>query len=517
MQLRNGIVLAAPKSGSGKTLVTCAVIEALKEKNVPVVSYKCGPDYIDPMFHRTVLGVPGGNLDTFFTGEEKTRELFLSQTKKESFAVVEGVMGLFDGLGGVKEEASTYHLAKTLSLPIVLVVDAHGMGRSILPILAGFLSYDTEHLIKGVILNRVSRMFSSSLANLIASELDIKVLGYFPEQKELHLESRHLGLKMPQEKKNLKEQVQIAARCLAETVDLDALLALGGASVEAARMENDNVEAARMGNGNVEAARMENGNVEAARMEKGNVEAAESRRLQELERDVPKQQMESAQIPYEAAQEIVKKKTILAVAYDEAFCFYYQENFHALEQAGFSLEFFSPLHDKKLPNGASALLLGGGYPELFAKELAENIEMKQAVQAAIHAGMPSVAECGGFMYLHRTLTDEKGETYPMCHILPADCSYQGKLVHFGYATFEEQEPLFLKKGETIKGHEFHYFDSTDNGTCCKAVKPTGKRQWNCVHAGDNHWWGFPHLYYPSNPEFVAHFYKKALEYEKSGL
>ena len=469
MQLRKGVVLAAPKSGSGKTLITCAMIEALKEKEVPVVSYKCGPDYIDPMFHRTILGVPGGNLDTFFTGEADTRNLFLAQTKKESFAVVEGVMGLFDGLGGIKEEASTYHLAKTLSLPVVLVVDAHGMGRSILPILAGFLSYDKEHLIKGVILNRVSKMFFASMANLIESELDIQVLGYFPEQKELHLESRHLGLKMPQEKKNLKEQVQIAAKLLAETVDLEAILVLGSASVRESGFPGEN-------------------------------DVKEDRQIR---------------LPGAAAHEIVKKNTILAVAYDEAFCFYYQENLRALEQAGFSLQFFSPVHDKKLPEGASALLLGGGYPELFAKELSKNQEMRQSIVTAIRGGMPSVAECGGFMYLHRTLTTEDGVTYSMCNILPADCSYQGKLVHFGYAAIQEEKPLFLKKGETIKGHEFHYFDSTENGKSCKAVKPTGKREWSCVHAGDNHWWGFPHLYYPSNPDFVAHFYQKALEYEDS--
>ena len=287
--------------------------------------------------------------------------------------------------------------------------------------------------------------------------------------KERHIASRHLGLKMPQEKKNLKEQVRVAAKSLAETVDLEALLALGSASVRESDLPGEN-------------------------------DVKEDRQIR---------------LTGAATHEIVKKNTILAVAYDEAFCFYYQENLRALEQAGFSLQFFSLVHDKKLPEGASALLLGGGYPELFAKELSENQEMMQFIVTAIRDGMPSVAECGGFMYLHRTLTTEDGVTYPMCNILPEDCSYQGKLVHFGYAAFQEEKPLFLKKGETIKGHEFHYFDSTENGMSCKAVKPTGKREWNCVHAGDNHWWGFPHLYYPSNPDFVAHFYQKALEYADS--
>ena len=148
MQKRKGVVLAAPKSGSGKTLIACALIEALKEAGVDVCAFKCGPDYIDPMFHRTILGVPGGNLDTYFTGEAKTKEIFMEETPEDAFAVVEGVMGLYDGLGGILEEGSTYHLAKAISLPVILVIDAHGMGRTILPLIQGLLSYDKAGIIK---------------------------------------------------------------------------------------------------------------------------------------------------------------------------------------------------------------------------------------------------------------------------------------------------------------------------------------------------------------------------------
>ena len=180
-------------------MIACALIEALKEAGVDVCAFKCGPDYIDPMFHRTILGVPGGNLDTYFTGEAKTKEIFMEETPEDAFAVVEGVMGLYDGLGGILEEGSTYHLAKAISLPVILVIDAHGMGRTILPLIQGLLSYDKAGIIKGVILNRVSKMFYASLKELIETELSIEVLGCFSEQKELHLESRHLGLKLPEE------------------------------------------------------------------------------------------------------------------------------------------------------------------------------------------------------------------------------------------------------------------------------------------------------------------------------
>ena len=456
-QERAGIVIAAPKSGSGKTLVTCALIQALCNRNLSVCSYKCGPDYIDPMFHRTVLGVPGGNLDTYFTGREQTRELFFSQTEKDDFAVVEGVMGLFDGIGGTKEEGSTYDLADTLRLPIILVVDAHGMGCSILPLIAGFLSYDIKHQISGVILNRASASFYPVLEELIRQELSVEVLGYFPEMKNLHLESRHLGLKMPEEVQNLKAQVQIAAKKLEQSVNLDRIIELGKKNFEPAAGGNDCTRS-------------------------------------------------------NTAEDVKQKKPILAFARDEAFCFYYQENLAMLKKAGFEIRDFSPIHDSALPEGTCAILLGGGYPELYARELSENVQMKEAIQQAIANEMPLVAECGGFMYLHRELVDEKGISYQMTGVLDGRCDYKGKLVRFGYVSIQEHSHNFLKAGECISGHEFHYYDSTVNGTSCTAKKPTGSQSWDCVHENNVHWWGFPHLYYPSNPSFVEKFYQKAIHY-----
>lgn len=480
MQKRKGVVLAAPKSGNGKTLITCALIEALKEAGVNVCAFKCGPDYIDPMFHRTILGVPGGNLDTYFTGEAKTKELFIEETPEDAFAVVEGVMGLYDGLGGILEEGSTYHLAKSVSLPVILVIDAHGMGRTILPLIQGLLSYDRAGIIKGVILNRVTKMFYASLKALIESELSIEVLGYFTEQKELHLESRHLGLKLPEEKRDLKEQVCRRAASLKETVSLERILAIGGAGEKDAASQRDD----------------------------DNKDKVTSQRADIYENDMVFQRTDTKE------NDSYEKKLRLAIAKDEAFCFYYQENLKLLSKMGFELVPFSPLHDKKLPEHISGLLLGGGYPELFAKELSENDSMKTAIREAIRGGLPSLAECGGFLYLHKSLKDMEGRQYSMAGVIDADADYRGKLVRFGYVELTEKESHFLPEKEGIRGHEFHYFDSTENGTDCVAKKPTGNRSWECVWEGENHWWGFPHLYYPSNPSFVEHFYRQAGWYQQ---
>jgi len=207
-------------------------------------------------------------------------------------------------------------------------------------------------------------------------------------------------------------------------------------------------------------------------------------------------------------------RPVIAVAKDEAFCFYYEDNLLMLQENGAKITYFSPLHDTKLPDCCDALLIGGGYPELYAGELSRNVNMRNAIKQAIDTGMPIVAECGGFMYLHESITDKDGISHPMVGGIPATCSYKGKLVRFGYVEIQENKSCFLPEGQLIKGHEFHYFDSTDNGDCCTAQKPTTGREYPCVMEGDNYWMGFPHLYYPSNPFFAESFVKKAEKYKK---
>ena len=211
------ILIGATGSGSGKTTITCALLEILKRQGKKVQAFKCGPDYIDPMFHRTVLGIPSKNLDTFFTGEKMTAELFMESAVNADISVMEGVMGLYDGLGGIRKEGSAYDLATVTDTPVILVIDAHGMGRSILPLIAGFLSYDTIHLIRGIILNRTSGAFFETIRPEIEKSFPVEVLGYFPNQKEILLESRHLGLKRP-------EEVEKMAELLAKTADIAAAM-----------------------------------------------------------------------------------------------------------------------------------------------------------------------------------------------------------------------------------------------------------------------------------------------------
>ena len=460
------IMIAAPKSGSGKTTITCGLLQIFKEDGEDISSCKCGPDYIDPMFHRQVLGIPARNLDTFFTGEEGTHKLFLKDRREGELVVMEGVMGLYDGLGGIREEGSSYHLAKVTQTPIILVVDAKGMGRSVIPLIAGFLAYDKAQLIRGVIFNRMSAAYYEILKPLAEEELGIAVLGYFPENKDLQIAGRHLGLCMPGELEGLQEQIRMAAERLRETADISKLLQI-----------------------------------------------AEEAELVEDSGSERKQSDDTAEKP-DTTENGEAMHPRIAVARDEAFCFYYEENLRLLEQAGAEPVYFSPLHDNALPENIHGLLLGGGYPELYAGQLSENDAMRTAIREAVTDGLPTVAECGGFLYLHTTLTDREGHSYPMVGVLPEKCFDTGHLVRFGYIDLEESSGYFMSHGSRISAHEFHYYDSEDNGADCIATKPATGRNYLCIHVGENHWYGFPHLYYPSCPAFAEHFVEKAERYKK---
>lgn len=469
-------------------MITCALLQLLKDSGKNILSYKCGPDYIDPMFHKKVLGVPSKNLDTFFTDEKTTVQLFLDERADGDFAVLEGVMGLYDGLGGIYEQGSSYHLAKVTQTPIILVVDAKGMGKSVLALIAGFLQYDTHHLIKGVLLNRMSKGYYDIIKPLIEKELSVKVVGYFPEQKDIGLSSRHLGLVMPDELLDIKKQLNETADRLKKTIDMDLFIDIAEAADEIGDSEN------------------------ADKDKRQTLKNAEPMRLQDQNNTVN-----------------------IAVAMDEAFCFYYEDNLKLLEKCGAKLQYFSPLHDTSLPEDCDAMLLGGGYPELYAKELSKNVSMLNTIKKAFRAGMPTVAECGGFMYLHAYIrnicddTDEQNKAdvqnkadiqndmnkSKLVGALDGGCHFKGKLVRFGYIELAEKHSNFLPPNEKIKAHEFHYYDSTDNGADCIATKPATGRSYDCVISHDNYWLGFPHLYYPSNPHFAESLVRKAYEYRRN--
>lgn len=450
------IMIAAPQSGSGKTLITCALLQALKEKNYHLESFKCGPDYIDPMFHKTVLGISSRNLDPFFTEDSITRMLLSKGQDSRDLAVIEGVMGLYDGLGGIREEASSYALAKATNTPILLTVNARGMGRSLLALLSGFLQYDTAHLIKGVILNQTPSSFASVLAKEIEETFHIPVVASFPVRDDVRIESRHLGLVMPYELEDIQSRLKIASQVLCENANIEQILEIAKSAPE-------------------------------------------------LEYDVES----------DIKQKFTEKTIRIGVARDEAFCFYYEDNLDLLRAMGAQIVPFSPLHDAKLPENLHGLLIGGGYPELYAKQLSENETMKESIRGQIDAGMPYLAECGGFMYLHETMEDMKKERWQMVGVLSGHAFYTGKLGRFGYVELTAQKAQILgEAGETIRAHEFHYFDSSENGDAFRAQKPRRKRGWDCMQASGTYAAGFPHLYYYSNPSFAANFVKACRKWEE---
>lgn len=433
------IMIAAPCSGSGKTVLTCGILQALKNRGLNCRAFKCGPDYIDPLFHRQVLGISGGNLDTFFLSEEAVGGQLAGAAEESDISILEGVMGFYDGLGGIQVKASACHVAEATQTPVVLVVDGRGASLSVAAVVKGFLTFRENSRICGVILNRVSPKMAERL-NPILEDLGVAVLGCLPICEAAKLDSRHLGLVLPGELEGLQEQLQKLGEQVEANVDLDRLLALAAGA-------------------------------------------------------------EPLEIPdrLEARKEPVE----IAVARDPAFQFYYEENLELLRQLGARLLFFSPMEEESLPPGAAGLLLGGGYPEQYADRLAANTPMRNQVKEAVQKGMPVLAECGGFLYLQESLETADGKQYPMAGVLPGHGYPTGKLSRFGYLELEcKKEGGLLKPGETIKGHEFHYWDTTEPGDAFWGRKPVGNTGWNCMVQQGNLLAGFPHLYYPSNPGFV---------------
>ena len=445
---QNRLLVAGTNSGCGKTTVTLALLAALKKRGLRLSSFKCGPDYIDPMFHRAVLGVPSFNLDPFFCDEEQLRGVFASHAAELS--VIEGVMGYYDGIG-TEGRASTYSVAKATKTPVVLVVNVRGMYTSAGAIIQGFKSFRPESGIEGVIFNGASAMLYKDLAK-IAENAGVRAYGYLPKVPEAEIGSRHLGLITAAEIEDLQARLSLLGDAAEKSLDIEGLLELAASAPGAAAQ-------------------------------------------QKSEKNAPEEHIK------------------LAVARDEAFCFIYEENLELLAAAGFDIVYFSPLHDEALPEGISALYLPGGYPELYTEQFSKNNRMLDSVKRSIEGGLPTFAECGGFMYLHETL-----DGVPMAGVIHAACYKTDRLQRFGYVTLTAQEDnMFCRTGESIRAHEFHYYESDDPGRGFKAEKPSGKRGWECVHASQTLYAGFPHLYLPANPQFAESFAKKAAAYGKGGV
>lgn len=474
-----GFLLSAVSSNSGKTAAACGLMSAFKQEGKRVCACKCGPDYIDPMFHREVLGVDSKNLDLFFSEEDILKEGYLKHTKDANITITEGVMGFYDGMSLDSVKGSSYDVARTLGLPVVLVINARGAAMTLAATVKGIAEFRQDSNIRGILLNRVSAMLYPRLKAMLETELErighreIKVVGYMPEDEVFHLESRHLGLVTPQEMEDLQEKVKRAGEILAKTVDLELLEEIAD---EVAVWKTEVFE--------------------------------ESEKAGSLK---------SQNYPVK-----------IAVARDEAFCFYYKDNLELLESLGCELVEFSPLRDEKLPDNISGLILGGGYPELYGKQLSENQSMLTSIRKALTQDkIPCLAECGGFMYLHEEMEDSDGNVWKLVGRIKGRTFPRGKLVRFGYVdlqrNLDENQISELKEqmevsdswvlpGENIRAHEFHYWDSTDSGSDCLAVKPDGKRSWKCMHLEENLVAGYPHLYYPSCKEFAERFMERCKSY-----
>lgn len=437
------LLLAAPASGSGKTTLTCALLRVLERRRLSPCAFKCGPDYIDPMFHRSVLGLPSRNLDLFFSTPAEVRHNLALGARGRGAAVIEGVMGYYDGVGG-GERASSWHLAQVTQTPTILVAEPKGSALTLAAVLQGLARFREPSHVRGVLLNGTTPAMAARLSRDIERETGLPVLGCLPRMPECAIPSRHLGLYTPGEIADLGARVDKLADALEQYADVDGLLAIA--------------------------------------------------------RSAP-----YLEVP-EEPEETVASAGVLAVAWDEAFCFYYQENLELLERSGLKIVKFSPLTDQKLPDGTCGLYLGGGYPELYAKQLSENVSMRAALREAAAADLPILAECGGFLYLQQSLEDPNGTSWPMAGVLEGSGFQNGRLQRFGYVTLSPKEnSAYLRTGETLAAHEFHRWDCTQNGESCLAQKPESEKSWNCMLCKGNFLAGFPHLYLPSCPQVARRF------------
>lgn len=489
-----GLMLAGTGSGSGKTMLCCGLIRAFQRKNIKLASFKCGPDYIDPMFHTKVLGTKSRNLDLFLAGEEIARYLFLKHGKETDLALVEGVMGYYDGVGS-STGASAYELAGVLKIPAVLVVNAKGMSLSAVAMVKGFQEFREDSHIRGVILNQLSPMLYDRMKKVIEEETGVRVYGYLPAMGECEIGSRHLGLFLPEEIEDFKSRIDKISEVMEETLDLDGLFRLAN------RMRETEEDFSQKNCREPRQDAMEKGKNNAEKMFRGEIPEGFTvkERVKKLHHRFAGNQLR------------------IGYARDEAFCFWYEDNLELLRDMGAVLVPFSPIGDEHLPEDIHGLLLFGGYPELYAKKLSDNITMRREIKTAISSGLPTMAECGGFLYLGEFLQEkDSGREYPMAGVFPMVGYDTGKLVRFGYVELTEGRAFGRDVGK-IHAHEFHHYDTDSPGEEFLAEKPPRGRKWWCIHSSDTVFAGFPHQYFYGNLELPEAFLTACANYKKCKL
>lgn len=446
MKMRNKprFVLAGSNSGCGKTTLTCGLLKALMNRGLSVASFKCGPDYLDPMLHNRITGRQASNLDLFLLSPEVMRYLAAENSKAADIAVIEGVMGLYDGWGLDCDIYSTNQVALELKAPEILVLNGRGRGFSLMADLYGYLNFRPNN-IKGVIINQITEAGFELFGQFIELHFGVKALGYLENSAALTIGSRHLGLQMDWEIDQFDDKIEALAAGLERTVDIDALLKIAKAA-------------------------------------------------------------DDFEVDDELGIFDFKADLKIGIAKDRAFCFHYHDNFKLLERLGVEIIFFSPLNDASPPQ-VDALIFGGGYPELFAKELSGNKSMVDALRRLIGSGLPVLAECGGLIYLSQSLEGEDGLVHEMLGCLPGQAKYEKKLRNFGYVELRALEDnLLCRRGETVRAHEFHYFHHDRPGETFLATKKN-KMTWKSGYATNTIYAGYPHFNFWGKPEMLINFLK----------
>ncbi|MBC1570501.1 cobyrinate a,c-diamide synthase [Listeria sp. FSL L7-1426] len=449
----NKILIAAASSGAGKTTVTLGIMHALKKRGLGVQPFKVGPDYIDTNYHQAITGVASINLDSFLIDDDAMlAALFEKHGESADISVIEGVMGLFDGLGVDRDNASTSFIAKCTKTPVILVVDGKAISTSAAAIVDGFNRFDSELKIAGVIINRVaSENHFSLIKGAIERYTDVPVLGYLPKNAAVALPERHLGLVPQEEMTELEAKWELLGDLIAEHVDLDRLL-------EISKSGEDLV--------------------------------GESL-------DITLPDFSGFRVAY---------------ALDAAFHFYYQDNLELIRSTGAMMIPFSPLEDKEVPK-ADFIYIGGGFPEVFAERLAKNSTMRKSILAAHEKGIPIYAECGGLMYLGSALEMNDAQ-YEMVGVFSGISKMTTRLRKFGYCTAEPLENTLIgKKGTAIRGHEFHHsvFETTETPCLQLSKKRDGEivKEWQGGYQKGNTFASYLHIHFYQNPAILMQMFGAA--------
>lgn len=454
------LLVAAPNSGSGKTTVVCALLAALKKRGLSLTAFKSGPDYIDPMFHRRVLDTPSYNLDLFLFGRgekgaKAARQLLVDHGERSDLVLLEGAMGYYDGVG-TGHEASAYDVAAATDTPVVLVVDGRGAGLTLGAGLKGLADFYKDSRVAGFIVNRVKPMVYAHFKAAWETASGLKALGALPDMPDCAFTSRHLGLVTAGEITNLQAIMERLSEAAEQHIDLDGLLSLARSASPL------------------------------------------------TERKLSKEGAGTSE-----------QKAVIAVARDETFCFYYEDSLDVLRRCGAELVFFSPLHDRALPP-CDGLYLGGGYPELYAKDLEANGGLRSQIRQALQGGLPCFAECGGFMYLHQSFRGDDGTRYAWVGAVPGETFMTTSLQHFGYVTLQaERDNLLCEAGGTIPAHEFHYSKSSSEGDAFTAYKAGSQRSWSGGIASENLAASYLHLHFLGNPAWARRFVRACQAYSQS--